>query len=70
MPKTHQKQSGGSQAFWQKHINAWEQYSRSQREYCKYNVLRLSASGYWRRKLAGRGVATDLVKIQVAVQQT
>lgn len=59
-----------SPVFWPQHNQAWERSSISQKEYCLQHGLRLSAFGYWRRKLTRSGQSkaqvAEFVKISTA----
>lgn len=48
---TKRKRSYAKQEFWEKHIELWQNSSKTQAEYCRQNNLKIKSFGYWKRRL-------------------
>lgn len=55
------------QEFWQTHIEAWQQSSLSQAEYCRRNNLPIKSFGYRKRRILGSSNQEQLF-IPVTIQ--
>jgi hypothetical protein len=51
MEKRAEKETGSKRAYWQDHIDSWQQSGQSQQRYCQRQGIALATFGYWRRKL-------------------
>ena len=58
------KGRSGCSEFWRKHIEAWVSSGSTQAEYCRRQDLRLSAFGYWKRRLAMERAAAGFVEVR------
>ena len=58
-----QSQTLRGAAFWGQHIKNWQKSGMSQAKYCEQKNLRVSAFGYWHRKLSSPDSEIEFVKL-------
>lgn len=58
-----QSQTPRGAAFWGQHIKSWQKSGISQAQYCEQKNLRISAFGYWHRKLGSLDSEIKFVKL-------
>ena len=51
MEKRAESETGSKRAYWQNHIDGWQQSGQSQQRYCRQQGIALATFGYWRHKL-------------------
>jgi hypothetical protein len=64
IPNTPQEK----RAYWQQHIDQWQQSGLSQIEYCRRNQIKKYQWGYWKKRLTAPQSPAMLVPVTIPSQ--